>query len=184
MNITLPDPSLVLLIGISGSGKSTFARQHFAPTEIISSDHCRALVSDDENDQSVNQEAFEILHLITAKRLAHHRLTVIDATNVQAMARATLRQLAHAHQIPAVAIVFNFDLAICLQRNAQRVQRVVDRAVIVQQYTDLQEALKSLPDEGFHAIYILPSSLDFAATTIQRKPFSEKNIQETNPTAE
>ncbi|MEG4811864.1 AAA family ATPase, partial [Microcoleus sp. F8-D1] len=83
MKITFPELSLVVLIGASGSGKSTFARQHFLPTEIISSDYCRGLVSDDENNQAATADAFEVLHLIAAKRLAAGKLTVIDATNVQ-----------------------------------------------------------------------------------------------------
>ena len=67
--VKIPDLCLVALIGISGSGKSTFAARHFAPTEVISSDFCRALVSDDPNDQSATQDAFDVLHFIAAKRL-------------------------------------------------------------------------------------------------------------------
>src|SRR5579864_206528 len=80
---TFPELSLVVLIGASGSGKSTFARKHFRPTEVISSDYCRALVADDENDQAATNDAFDVLHFIAAKRLAAGRLTVVDATNVQ-----------------------------------------------------------------------------------------------------
>ncbi|HEX4947431.1 MAG TPA: AAA family ATPase [Blastocatellia bacterium] len=169
MMITLPDPSLVLLLGVSGSGKSTFARAHFVVTEILSSDHCRALVCDDENDQRVNKEAFAILHLIAASRLTYNKLTVIDATNVQAEARAQLLAIAQRHHVPAVALVFNFDVELCLQRNAQRVQRVVPHEVVLQQQHDLQQSLAALPDEGFHAIYTLASPAEVAALTIQRK---------------
>ncbi|NJM39442.1 MAG: AAA family ATPase, partial [Anaerolineae bacterium] len=94
MNIQLPELSLVLLIGPSGSGKSSFGRKHFLPTEVISSDYCRALVSDDENNQIVTSEAFDLLHTIAAKRLALGKLTVIDATNVQAEGRKSLLKLA------------------------------------------------------------------------------------------
>lgn len=174
MEILLPESSLVLLIGVAGSGKSTFARQHFVTTEIISSDHCRALVCDDENDQSVNQEAFEILHLIAAKRLSRHKLTVIDATNVQPRARATLLNLADAEQIPAIAVVFNFDPVICVQQNAKRLHRVVDSAIIFQQYQDLQESLGTLADEGFQAVYVLTSPSEITATTVLRKSSPEK----------
>jgi predicted kinase len=83
MHITIPKLSLVVLIGPSGSGKSTFARKHFLPTEILSSDACRAMVSDDENNQEVTNDAFEVLHFVAARRLALGRLTVIDAANVQ-----------------------------------------------------------------------------------------------------
>lgn len=68
--LPVTDLSLVVLIGASGSGKSTFARRHFKPTEIISSDFCRGLVADDENDQSASGDAFDVLHYIAGKRLA------------------------------------------------------------------------------------------------------------------
>jgi protein phosphatase len=169
MQITLAVPSLIVLIGISGSGKSTFARRHFLPTEIVSSDHCRALVCDDESDQSVNQDAFELLHLIAAKRLARRRLTVIDATNVQTEARAQLLALASAQQIPAVAIVFNFDVEICWQNNVGRTHRVVPHEILLQQHDDLQASLASLPREGFDAIHLLTSPVELSVTTILRK---------------
>lgn len=169
MKITLPVPSLVVLMGISGSGKSTFARQHFAPTEIVSSDHCRALVCDDENDQSVNQAAFELLHLIAAQRLAHRKLTVVDATNVQPDARQTWLEMARQAQTPVVALVFNFDLAICLQQNAERLHRIVPPDVLLQQHHDLQASLPGLSREGFDAIHVLTSPAALTAVTICRK---------------
>ncbi|KIX66971.1 hypothetical protein SF23_20305, partial [Streptomyces sp. MBRL 10] len=103
---TLPvtDLSLVVLIGATGSGKSTFARKHFKPTEVISSDYCRGLVSDDENDQSASRDAFDVLHYIAGKRLAAGRLTVVDATSVQADARRGLVQLAREHDVLPIAI--------------------------------------------------------------------------------
>src|SRR6202008_1792351 len=97
MNITIPKLSLVVLIGPSGSGKSTFARKHFLPTEVLSSDACRGMVSDDENDQTATTDAFEVLHFVAGKRLALGRLTVIDATNVQPEARKPLVHLARQH---------------------------------------------------------------------------------------
>jgi len=89
VDLSIPELSLVVLIGVTGSGKSTFARAHFKPTEVISSDFCRGLVADDENDQSATPDAFEVLQFIAGKRLASGRLTVIDATNVQPEARET-----------------------------------------------------------------------------------------------
>src|SRR4030095_1976488 len=101
MNISIPKLSLVVLIGPSGSGKSTFARRHFLPSEVLSSDFCRGLVGDDENDQAATKDAFELLHYIAAKRLARGRLTVIDATNVQPEARRPLVALAREfHFLP------------------------------------------------------------------------------------
>src|ERR687885_2386780 len=107
MKLTIPDLSLVALVGPSGCGKSTFARRHFAPFEVLSSDVCRGLVSDDENDQSATGQAFEVLHFIARKRLAGGRLTVVDATNVQRDARRPLVALAREYHCLPVAIVFN-----------------------------------------------------------------------------
>ncbi|MGH2710782.1 MAG: AAA family ATPase, partial [Actinomycetota bacterium] len=117
MNIEVPELSLVVLIGPSGSGKSTFASRHFKPTEVLSSDECRALVSDDENDQTVTKEAFEVLHFIAGKRLAGGKLTVVDATNVQPEARKPLVALARDHHVLPVAIVFDLPESVCRERN-------------------------------------------------------------------
>jgi protein phosphatase len=105
--IDIPEMSLVALVGISGSGKSTFARSHFAATEVLSSDFCRGLVADDENDQDATADAFDVLNYIAGKRLAAGRLTVVDATNVQPAARKSLVDLARSHDILPVAIVLD-----------------------------------------------------------------------------
>ena len=102
--LTVPELSLVVMVGVTGSGKSTFARAHFKPTEVISSDFCRGLVADDENDQSATAAAFEVLHFIVGQRLKAGRLTVIDATNVQPEARRELVALAREHDVLPVAI--------------------------------------------------------------------------------
>src|SRR5438128_998258 len=107
MKLTIPELSLVVMIGATSSGKSTFAREHFKPTEILSSDFCRGILADDENDQSVTKEAFELLHYIAAKRLKSGRLTVVDATNVQREARQPLVALAREYHVLPVAIVIN-----------------------------------------------------------------------------
>src|SRR5213082_33369 len=105
--LELPELSLVVLVGVSGSGKSTFARRHFLPTEVLSSDGCRAMVSDDETNQAVTPEAFALLHYVAAQRLALGRLTVIDATSVQPEARAPLVALARKYHVLPVAVVLN-----------------------------------------------------------------------------
>src|SRR5438105_15257607 len=117
MKLTIPELSLVVLIGPSGSGKSTFARTHFKSTEVLSSDTCRGLISDDENDQSVSKEAFEVLHFIAAKRLAAGKLTVIDATNVQAESRKPLLALAREYHVLPAAIVFSLPEQVCQECN-------------------------------------------------------------------
>ncbi len=120
MNITIPESALLVLVGASGSGKSTFARRHFRPTEVISSDFCRGLVADDENDQSATPAAFERLHHIAGIRLRAGRLTVVDATNVKAEDRASLVRLAREHDVLPVAIVLDVPESECQARNAAR----------------------------------------------------------------
>ena len=111
--ITIPELSLVVLVGPSGCGKSTFAREHFKPTEVLSSDFCRALVSDDENNQAATTDAFQVLHFIAAKRLAAGKLTVVDATNVQPEARKPLVALARQYHVIPVALVLNLPDRLC-----------------------------------------------------------------------
>jgi protein phosphatase len=107
MKLTIPELSFVVLIGVSGSGKSTFARKHFKPTEILSSDYCRGLVSDDENSQTATKDAFELLHFIARKRLAAGKLTVVDATNVQPESRKPFVEIAREFHCLPVAIVLD-----------------------------------------------------------------------------
>jgi protein phosphatase len=166
--LEIPQLSLVVLIGVSGSGKSTFAAQHFKPTEVISSDFCRGLVGDDENDQSLTPDAFDVLHYIAGKRLAAGRLTVIDATNVQVDARRRLVALAREHDVLPVAIVLDVPENVCLERNATRPDRDFGAHVIRRQRDQLRRGLKSLGREGFRTIHTLRDPADIAAATITR----------------
>src|SRR5918998_5636340 len=120
MRLTIPDLSLVALVGPSGCGKSTFARKHFRPTEVLSSDFFRGLVSDDEGDQSASKDAFELLHFAAARRLARRRLTVVDATNVQPEGRKQLLELARRYHYLAAAIVFDLPEELCQAHNQRR----------------------------------------------------------------
>lgn len=160
MLLTIPRPSLVLLIGVSGSGKSTFARSHFLPTETVSSDQCRALISDDEADQGVTDDAFELLHSIVEKRLRYGKLAVVDATNVQAWARASLLEIAWRCGVPSVAIVFDLPEKVYERRNRARASRVVEDDVVAQQAANLRKSLDELPGEGFAYIYTLRTLAD------------------------
>jgi protein phosphatase len=145
---SIPNLSLVVLIGPSGSGKTTFARQHFLPTEVLSSDNCRGLVSDDENNQTATNDAFDVLHYIAAKRLAARRLTVVDATNVQREARQPLVRLAREYHVLPVAVVFNLPEEVCQGRNAGRADRDFGLHVVRQQQSQLRRSLKGLKREG------------------------------------
>jgi protein phosphatase len=153
--IEIPNPSLVLLIGSSGAGKSTFAARHFSPTEIISSDRCRALICDDESDQHINAQAFGLLHHIARLRLKERRLTVIDATNLQFRARRPLLRMARANHLPIVAIVFNVSAATCLSHNRARPQRFVGEDVLELHQQQLATTLARLQREGYHKIHLL-----------------------------
>src|SRR5215468_8976076 len=117
MKYTIPELSFVVLIGVSGSGKSTFARKHFKATEVLSSDYCRGLVSDDVNSQAATKDAFEVLHFIAGKRLAAGKLTVVDATNVQSEARKPLVALAREYHCLPVAVVLDMPERLCHDRN-------------------------------------------------------------------
>ncbi|MER6653965.1 polynucleotide kinase-phosphatase [Streptomyces sp. NPDC000971] len=171
---TLPvtDLSLVVLVGASGSGKSTFARRHFKPTEIISSDFCRGLVADDENDQSASGDAFDVLHYIAGKRLAAGRLTVVDATNVQPESRKQLVQLARRYDVLPIAIVLDLPEEVCQARNATRPDRAgMPRHVVQRHRRELRRSLRSLEREGFRKVHVLRTEeeADTAEVTLERR---------------
>ncbi|MFL5803130.1 MAG: polynucleotide kinase-phosphatase, partial [Roseiflexaceae bacterium] len=169
MQLTIPELALVVLIGPSGAGKSTFARTHFKPTEVLSSDYCRGLIADDENDQSATGDAFDVLHYIARKRLAAGRLTVIDATNVQPEARKPLIALARAHHVLPVAIVFDLPERLCQERNRDRPDRNFGAHVIRRQRQDLHRSLRGLQREGFRSVYTFATPDQIAAATITRQ---------------
>lgn len=166
--IPLPADALVLLIGVAGSGKSTFARRHFAPTEILSSDELRARITDDPHAQSATDDAFDLLHRILAMRLRRGRLTVVDATNVEAWARAELLAVARRHRRPAVAIVFDLPLDVALSRNLARPLPRPPAAAIRRQQRWLADSLPALAAEGFAALHRLTSVDEVDAVRIVR----------------
>lgn len=167
--LAIPQLALVALVGASGSGKSTFARKHFGRYEVISSDACRGLVADDENDQSATSDAFDVLSYIAGKRLAAGRLTVIDATNVQREARRKLVDLAKAHDVLPVAIVLDLPEDLCIARNADRPERDFGNHVIRRQRDQLRRSLRGLAKEGFRKVHVLRSAQDVEAAVIVRE---------------
>jgi protein phosphatase len=179
--LSIPELSLVVLVGVTGSGKSTFARQHFKPTEVISSDYCRGLVADDENDQSATPDAFDVLHYIAGKRLSAGRLTVVDATSVQPEARLPLVALAREHDVLPVAIVLDLPSSVCAARNAQRPDRDFGAHVIRRQQTALRKSIKNLQREGFRAVHVLHSEAELAETAITRTRLFSDLRHETGP---
>lgn len=148
---TSPADALFVLVGPAGAGKSTWAAEHFTLTQVVSSDACRAMVADDPTDQAANADAFRLLHAIVGARLARGRLTVVDATNLQAAARRPLRQLAARNGRPMIAVVFQVPVEELLRRNAGR-ERVVPEDVVRWHASLVPAALAALPGEGYSAI--------------------------------
>ncbi|MGW2376254.1 polynucleotide kinase-phosphatase [Kitasatospora sp. NPDC001683] len=165
--LPVTDVSLVVLIGTSGSGKSTFARRHFLPTQVISSDFCRGLVADDDNDQSASAEAFDVLHYIVGKRLAAGRLTVVDATNVQPEARRQLVAIAREHDVLPIAIVLDVPPGVCAERNRSRPDRQLPAHVVPRQHRELRRSLRGLEREGFRKVHVLRGEAEVAAAEIE-----------------
>ena len=167
--LKIPELCLVVLVGTTGSGKSSFAARHFLATEVVSSDVCRALVCDDESDQGATAAAFEILHFIAGKRLDAGRLTVVDATNVQPEARRPLVALAKEHHALAVAVVLDVPVALCAARNESRVNRQFGPHVLRNQRAHLERSMKGLRREGFHRVFVLSGEEEVAGATFARE---------------
>ncbi|AQZ60244.1 Protein serine-threonine phosphatase [[Actinomadura] parvosata subsp. kistnae] len=173
--ISVPELSLVVLVGVSGSGKSTFARRHFKPTQVISSDFCRGLVADDENDQAATPAAFDLLHHIVGVRLARGLFTVVDATNVQYAARKSLIDLARRHDVLADAIVLDVPEEVAIERNAARPDRDFGPGVVIRQRKDLRRSLAKIANDGFRRVHVLRGLEEIEAATITyEKAWSDK----------
>lgn len=167
--VTVPAMGLVVLVGVSGSGKSTFARTHFRPTEVVSSDFCRGLVADDENDQSATKDAFDVLEYIVGTRLRRGRLTVVDATNLQQSARAALIKLARSHDVLVDAIVLDVPVAVAIERNRERPDRDFGSKVVSRQHHDLKRSLGRLKKEGFRRVHVLRGVDEIEAARVRRE---------------
>jgi protein phosphatase len=181
VEIKIPELALVVMVGASGSGKSTFTRIHFKPTEILSSDYCRGLVSDDENDQAATKDAFEVLHFIAAKRLKAGKLTVVDATNVQPEARKPLIALAREYHCLPVVIVLDMPERLCRDRNASRADRAFGEHVIRNQTSQLRRSIRGLEREGFRHVHVFRSPEELEGLTIRRELLWNNKKAETGP---
>ena len=167
--LIVPPDALVLMVGIAGSGKSTFARRHFASTEVLSSDALRAMIADDPAAQGATDDAFDLLHRLLAMRLRRGRLTVVDATNVEEWARSELVALARRHRRPAVAIVLDLPFSMALERNATRPAPRPPPAALRRQHHWLADSLGSMPAEGFAAVHRLASVAQIDGVRVERR---------------
>lgn len=181
MTISIPELALVLLIGPSGCGKSTFARRHFKPTEVLSSDFFRAMLADDETDQTVSGEAFELLHLVCAKRLAAGRLTVVDATNVRRESRKPFVEMARKFHVQTTAVVFNIPADICHAHNQLRPDRTFGPHVTRRQADDLKRSLGQLESEGFRRVFVLRSEEEINSVEFKRYTLPVNKREERGP---
>lgn len=181
MEIEIPELALVVLVGASGSGKSTFARTHFKPAEILTSESGRGLVSDDENDQSATKDAFEALQFIAGQRLSAGELTVVDATNLEAEARKPLIALARQYHCPAVALVLDMPERLCRDRNATRADGALGEHAIRNQVSRLRESLRGLEPEGFRHVHVFRSPEELEGLTIRREPLRNNKKTEKGP---
>ncbi|KPU45895.1 Bis(5'-nucleosyl)-tetraphosphatase PrpE [Oxobacter pfennigii] len=154
MKIEIPATSLIVLCGIAGCGKSTFALKNFKDTEVVSSDRCRALVSDDEENMEVSKEAFELFYYIIKKRMNLKKLVVADSTAVSHEARRKLLDLAEDNNYYSILLAFDISTEIAIERNNLR-QRKVSRYVIEKQYAAFLKSLKSVENEGFDKVIVL-----------------------------
>jgi protein phosphatase len=179
--LKIPELSLVVLVGASGSGKSSFARKHFQPTEIVSSDVCRGLVSDDQNDQSATPLAFELVHAIAEKRLRLGRMTVIDATSVRREDRAPLVQLARQFHVLPVAIVLDVPPKLCQARNRARPDRDFGAHVTLKQARELERGLAGMKREGFSHVHVLAGVDEIDAASVVRVPLWTDKRSERGP---
>lgn len=176
MEIRIPKTALVLLVGASGSGKSSFAKKHFAQYETVSSDACRGIVSNDENNQAASNDAFELFYYIISMRLKKGLLTVADATNIQPDARKKLINIARSFHVLPVAIVFDVPQELCETRNQQRTDRNVPPHVIRRQLQDLKRSLKSIKKEGFKKLYTFRSEeeVNNVPAIVREKLYNDK----------
>ena len=179
--MTIPDFSLVLMMGASGSGKSSFAARHFRPTEILSSDYCRGLVSDDETDQGATADAFDVLHYVAAKRLAARRLTVIDATNLRPEDRRHAVALARRFHALPVVIALDMPEALCAERNRARPDRQFGAHVVRSHVQMLRRSLRGLNREGFRTVHVLHSPEEAETVTLTREPLYNDRRGEHGP---
>ncbi len=170
IELRVPDPCLVVLVGAAGAGKTTFARRHFAPDEVLSSDRFRALIAGDPTDQRASAPAFAALHRALRLRLSRGLLTVVDATSVTAADRRSLLRAAAEAGVEAVAIVLDLPEEIVLARNGARGGLAVPEEAVRRHLARLAMSGRGpgLRAEGFARVLVLREPADVDAVRVVR----------------
>lgn len=153
MELRLPAPCLIVLVGASASGKSTWAQEHFAANEVVASDALRAMVGAGEDDQTASTAAFDILETIVSERVGRGLTTVIDTLGLTAGSRQRWIALAHDAGVPAHAVVFDTDPAVCEERNDRR-DRSIPKTVLRKQLSRFKTVRAELETEDFDGIHV------------------------------
>ena len=170
--ISMPEFSLITLIGVTGAGKTTFCRKRFLPSQALSSDFFRTLVADNENSMEASSDAFETLYSVVEKRLARQLLTVIDATNIQDYARDRILEIARRFDAPTVALVFDVPEDVLIKRTILRADRPFGEEVVLEHLVDFRKTIQTLPEEGFDYIHVLNGVEEVNEAVVAYSPHS------------
>lgn len=162
----IPAPALVVLVGVSAAGKSTWATEHFRAGQVLSTDAFRALVGSGPDDQTAGTEAFALLDQLVASRLGKGLTTVVDSLGLDDDLRASLRAAAAEAGVPSVAVGFDTEPARCHERNQQR-QHPLPKSVLDKQLRRWRTVRDGLADEGFDRVIIDPGPPRLVAESLQ-----------------
>jgi alkanesulfonate monooxygenase SsuD/methylene tetrahydromethanopterin reductase-like flavin-dependent oxidoreductase (luciferase family)/predicted kinase len=151
--VQIPDPALVVLVGASGSGKSTWAAQHYRNSEVVSSDALRAVVGSGTADLDASDDAFRILDQVVEGRCKRGLTVVIDTLGLDPLRRTAWATQARAAGLATVAVVFDTPAPLCRSRNAAR-DRPVPANVLNTQLQRMREVRTELEAEGWDVLVV------------------------------
>jgi len=149
--MSIPDPALVVLVGASASGKSTWAAQHYRAEEVVSSDTLRGIVGSGPNDLDASSDAFAVLEMVVTARLGRGLTTVVDTLGLDAARRLGWLRQARAAGLPAVLVLLEAPDEECRRRNAQR-DRPLPAPVLAAQLRRRLDVADEVTDEGWDVV--------------------------------
>ncbi|NUR09663.1 MAG: LLM class flavin-dependent oxidoreductase [Nocardioidaceae bacterium] len=150
----LPDPAVLVLVGASGAGKTTWAAQRYRAAEVVSSDDLRGVVGSGRHDLDATDDAFALLDLIVAGRLRRGLTTVVDTLGLEPDRRRGYLARARQHGLPTVAVLFDTPADVCRRRNAER-DRPVPAPALARQLRSAAEMPEVLADEGWDRVVVV-----------------------------